>query len=152
MLIRSTCLIFGILVLAMSACGDDDGQPSSSASSTATASPSQGGPFITASPGRPLPAADHVGLNVINPLTFFEQELQGADPTVVFCAGVDLQSGVIDCVEAGYGTIAVDPIPQVASGELLCRVMLKPTGELFAASCAGELPSGPGAYIYGIQS
>jgi hypothetical protein len=108
--------------------------------------------MITASPGRELPESDHVGLVVIDPLTFFQQELQGADPTVVFCAGVDLQTGIVDCVDAGYGTIAVDPIPQVASGELLCRVMLKPSGEFFAASCAGELPNGPGAFIYAIES
>lgn len=63
-----------------------------------------------------------------------------------------MTQGIIDCVEAGYGTIAIDPIPQVASGELLCRALLDPQGLFFGASCSGQLLSGPGAYIYAIQS
>jgi hypothetical protein len=153
-----------MLAFASAACGDDDDgtseTPSVTADASATSTPAastlpaqsfQPG-IITASPGRELPEADHIGLNVIDPLTFYEQRLHGGALTPVFCAGIDLTTGIIDCIDAGYGTIAVDPIPEVASGELQCRALLDTESVFFAASCSGMLQSGPGAYIYAIQS
>ncbi len=156
--------IIALLALAILAgCGDDDdgagtqspsgtSAASTSTSTTPTPAPSLLPGIITASPGRELPEADYIGLNVIDPLTFYEERLHGGALTPVPCAGVDLTTGIIDCVDAGYGTIAVDPIPQVASGELQCRALLDTESIFFAASCSGILPNGPGAYIYAIQS
>ena len=107
--------------------------------------------MVTASPGRQLPQADHIGLNVLDVLTFMRANVGDGAPTPHFCAGIDLQTGIIDCVDAGYGTIAVDPIPQAQPGELGCRVLVDPKGKLFAASCTGQLPNRPAFFIYGIQ-
>jgi hypothetical protein len=152
-----------LCVLLLAACAGDDGAPGptpgASVSPTttvapptdATSLPTPPPDLVIATPGRELPGADHIAYNVINPLLFYEQRLAGGALTPVICAGVDLGTGIIDCVDAGYGTIAVDPIPQVASGELTCRALLDPQNVFFAASCSGILPSGPGAYIYAIQ-
>lgn len=152
------------------ACGDDDnpsGTPTSSATKTAsagatsnaTATPTTPTPILqpTASPSlfvtpsRELPPADHTAIAVFDVLTFYDQHLHGAQLTPIICSSFDFVQGIIDCAAQGYGTIAVDPIPD-ATGDLQCRVLLDPQNVFFAASCSGILASGPGAYLYAIQS
>ena len=157
MRIRTLSLTIALLILAMaSACGDDDESPSGSPTSDATATPATtllptASPPLFLTPSRELPPADHAAIGVFDVLSFLEQNLNGGELKPVECTSFDAVQGIIDCTAQGYGTIAVDPIPE-ATGELLCRALLNPQDAFFGASCAGMLVSGSGAYFYSIQS
>ena len=161
-------LVITLAALALAAaCGGDDspsatpGVSLSSATTAASGSPSSQGanatptptiqpqipPQILVTPGRTLPAATHNALGVFDAVTYFKQELNGDIPVRKPCAGIDVLTGILDCTAAGYGTIAVDPIP-VGAQTWDCGALLKPAGDFFGVSCTG-----PGvSYIWAIQT
>jgi hypothetical protein len=149
-LLRLLPLLTMLLVAFACGHGNDPGSVTPTPQATPTASSS--GPTaqvaVTPSRSRP-PSADHVGLGLIDIITFLREKIGTATPGVTSCP-YDAINGIIDCSSQGSGRIALDPVPHGAD-QWDCRALLTPSGEAFAASCtAAASPKNPVVFIYEI--
>jgi hypothetical protein len=87
-----------------------------------------------------------VALELTDAVTYYERTMGTATPTYVPCP-YDKSLGIVDCSAAGYGKIALDPVPS-DSDVWNCKVLLTPAGVVVVASCLSTLAPVPAARIY----